>query len=122
MTYRREAHTKRDLDQLALQNVNYCSGVACTFQPLGKDVLFRLVPKDAETESGLFIPGKHFDNEVQFGAKVVAVGPRVAGLKAGERVVVKHDVMSRSMVKFQGDDNLYELVPEDMVLAVVDDG
>lgn len=120
MTYRREAHKRRDLDQLALGNINYCSGTASTFQPLGTDVLYRLIPKDRETESGLYVVGRHFDNEVQYGATVFAVGPRVLGVVAGDKVVCKHDVMSRSMLKFPDDDNLYELVPEDMVLGVID--
>lgn len=82
-------------------------------QPLGDYVVAQAEEAETKTASGLYLPDKA--QEKPKTAKVVATGPAVRQVKAGDRIVYKS--YSTTDVKIGKDE--YVLVKEEDVLATV---
>lgn len=83
-------------------------------QPLSGYVVVQAEEAPAKTASGLFLPNGTAEKPKV--AKVVAVGPDIQYLKAGDRVIYKNEYESTT-VKIDGQD--YVIVFHQNVVAVV---
>jgi chaperonin GroES len=81
--------------------------------PLGDYIVAQNEEAATKTASGLYLPDKA--QEKPKTAKVVAVGPKVTELKAGDRIVYK----SYSTTEIKVEATEYILVKEEDVLATV---
>lgn len=84
--------------------------------PRGKFVVFQVRAEEQTTQGGLELPGGSGQRYRTPLADVIAVGPDVTGVKAGDVVMCADEI--RLAPVFIGPDELF-CVPEDRVIAVI---
>ena len=82
-------------------------------KPLADRVVAVREEAQTKTASGIFLPDNSTEKPVV--AQVVAVGPKVSGLKIGDKIVYKE----YSTTELKIDDKQYLIVKEEDVLATI---
>ena len=89
--------------------------------PRGSQILVKQDKEDSrESEHGIFTPGNVEQEQKTFGT-VISVGPKITDVKKGDRVIYATFAGDKIKLKENGKEVEYVLLPDEDVLAFMDD-